>query len=607
MVRLSVQDIDFSESDNLSSLAWAGESEFCELPKAWPASWPGIAPRRRASAQLCFTMTGNSHHSPAAVSTPSLPSKTEPSWREQEQLLLTQVMRLVGKSLDTGVVFREMLHLLSELLGLNRGRVVLLDSFHEGHHASGEEETASIRFAYGLTKVEIERGTYFVGEGVTGAVLATGQPTIIQSIDADPRFLMRAVERRHLPQETVAFIAVPIELGRKTIGVLAAHRLRRRNRLINDDVAVLRLLATLAGQLLQLGQLVDQQTRNLEAKNALLTRALESATARYGIIGQSPPLLRALEELERVSRASASVLLLGQSGTGKELFARALHLASARHDGPFIKVNCAAIPETLFESELFGHEKGAFTGATSARAGWFEQANQGTIFLDEIGEMPLAMQAKLLRTLQEGTIIRLGAKRELPTSVRVVAATNRDLDSEVAAGNFRQDLFYRLNVIPIRLPSLAERREDIRPLALHFLNKTNQDNQRNVHFTQQALEALEEYGWPGNIRELANVVERTVLLTDQAAVSRKEIAAFIPMAGTSGTTSRKPQPAFVQTTPSEAPLVRDYLSRGSHGAEELRRAMERHGGNQSRAAQSLGLTPRQFGYRWNRLDAKDKS
>ena len=533
--------------------------------------------------------------------------RTEPSWREQEHLLLGEVMRLVGKSLAPDVVFREMLHLMSELLGLNRGRVVLLASFEKGSDRSSPFEEASIHFAYGLTKAEMSRGRYVVGEGITGAVLSTGQTSIVQSIDADPRFLNRAVERSRLPQETVAFIAVPIELGKTTIGVLAAHRIRRRNRALSEDVAVLRLLATLSGQLLQLRQLVQAQTRELESRNALLSQALESATARYGIIGRSPALLRALAELERVSHASASVLLLGESGTGKELFARALHLASARRDGPFIKVNCAAIPETLFESELFGHEKGAFTGASTSRAGWFEQADQGTIFLDEIGEMPLAMQAKLLRALQEGTIIRLGAKREMPINVRVVAATNRDLAVEVATGNFRQDLFYRLNVIPISLPSLAQRREDIRPLALHFLNKTNQQNQRNVHFSPQALDALEEQAWPGNIRELSNVIERTVLLTDQAIVSRKEIETWLPETHTGTTTVRKRDAHPVNPGSSGAPLVREYRPHSSHDAEDLRNAMRLHGGNQSRAARSLGLTPRQFGYRWHRLAAQEST
>ena len=516
---------------------------------------------------------------------------------------MSEVMRLVGQSLAPEVVLREMLHLLSELLGLNRGRVVLADGIDVAEGGSTARALAgpsSIRFAYGLTKAEMARGRYQAGEGITGAVLATGQAMIVQDIDAEPRFLARAVERAKLPQETVAFIALPIDVNRRTVGVLGVHRIRRRHRLLNDDVAVLKILATLAGQLLQLRSLVEEKTRALEARNALLTRALESAAARYGIIGTSPALLQALGELERVSQAAASVLLLGESGTGKELFARAVHLASPRRDAPFIKVNCAAIPDTLFESELFGHERGAFTGASSARAGWFEQADRGTIFLDEIGELPLQMQAKLLRTLQEGSIVRLGGKREVAVNVRLVAATNRDLEAEVERGLFRRDLFYRLNVIPIRLPTLAERCEDIRPIALHFLNRTNQANQRNVYLSPEALDALEAHPWPGNIRELANVIERIVLLANGSVISRAEAERFLP---TAAATSPIPEPLARTSAQAHAasPVVREYRELHSHSAQELRQALAQHAGNQSRAAQSLGMTPRQFGYRWRKL------
>ena len=515
---------------------------------------------------------------------------------------MSEVMRLVGQSLSTEVVLREMLHLLSELLGLNRGRVVLADGVDVGatHAAVATRRrkptsgASSIRYAYGLTRAEMARGRYAEGEGITGAVLATGQPIIVQDIDAEPRFLARAVDRARLPQETVAFIALPIDVDRRTVGVLAVHRIRRRHRPLADDVAVLRILATLAGQLLQLRSFVEEKTRALEAKNAVLTRALESAAARYGIIGTSPALLRALGELERVSQAGAAVLLLGESGTGKELFARAVHLASPRRDAPFIKVNCAAIPDTLFESELFGHERGAFTGANAARPGWFEQAAGGTIFLDEIGELPLGMQAKLLRTLQEGTIVRLGGKSEVAVDARLVAATNRELAAEAERGAFRRDLFYRLNVVPIRLPSLAERREDIRPLALHVLNRINQANQRNVNLSPGALAVLESHLWPGNIRELANVIERIVLLTDDTVVSAEEAARFLPAADA--------ESASAATAPAAA-LVREYRELRSHSAVELQQALLRHGGNQSRAAQSLGLTARQFGYRLRKLSS----
>ena len=532
---------------------------------------------------------------------------------------MSEVMRLVGKSLAPEVVLREMLHLISELLGLNRGRIVLADFVGdlalEGladrkptpRVAAVSGPASAIRYAYGLTREEMARGRYGPGEGITGRVLATAQPIIVQDIDAEPQFLARSVARAQLPQEIVAFIALPIELntsaGREVIGVLACHRIRSRDRQLADDVAVLKILATLAGQLLQLQALVAEKTRALQAKNQLLTRALETAAARYGIIGTSPALLQALGELERVSDASASVLLLGESGTGKELFARAVHLSSQRRDQPFIKVNCAAIPDTLFESELFGYERGAFTGAQSARAGWFEQADRGTIFLDEIGEMPLAMQTKLLRTLQEGTIVRLGGKRELKVTVRVVAATNRDLEQDVQRGTFRRDLFYRLNVIPIRLPSLRERQQDIRALAIHFLSRINQDNQRNVSLSSEALARLEQHPWTGNIRELGNVMERLVLLTDSTMVTGKELERFLPKAQDAdpGAPAMR-QNALPAVPPSAfAAEVRDYQSARSHSALQLQQALAAHGGNQSRAAQAMGLTVRQFSYRLQKL------
>jgi Nif-specific regulatory protein len=436
----------------------------------------------------------------------------------------------------------------------------------------------------------VARGHYGPGEGVTGRVLGTGQPAIVQDVDAEPAFLFRAVPRHRLPPETVAFIALPIEVDRRTIGVLACHRIRSRHRQLADDVAILRILATLAGQLLQLQRLVAATTRGLEERNAQLTRALESAAARYGIVGTSAPLLRALGELERVSSATASVLLLGESGTGKELFARALHLASPRRDAPFIKVNCAAIPEALFESELFGHERGAFTGSHGERAGWFELADRGTIFLDEIGELPLALQTKLLRTLQEGTVLRLGGKREKQVDLRLVAATHRDLEQEAALGTFRRDLFYRLYVIPIRLPSLRERPADIPLLALHFLSRANQAHQRNVNLTPEALVRLARHPWPGNIRELANLIERLVLLADVPVVSADVIGRLLQDAGAMG-----------RSALAVAAALPNHVRGDTHSADMLRDALARSGGNRSRAAQTLGLTLRQFSYRCLKL------
>jgi Nif-specific regulatory protein len=534
----------------------------------------------------------------------------EAHWRQQEMLLLREVMKQVGKSLAPDVVCREMLHLCSELLGLNRGRILLADNIEDVASLPPEQAlqpaSASIRHAYGLTRQEVARGHFRSGEGVVGRVLASGQLLIIQDIDNDPTFLARTVRRADLPAGPVSFLAMPIRIGLSTVGVLACHRIRSRTRPLADDLSILGILSTLIGQLLALQMSVERRTRVLEAQNQALTHALASSPARHGIVGTSPALLRAMAELEQVSGTRASVLLLGESGTGKELFARALHLASPRRDHPFIKVNCAAIPETLFESELFGYERGAFTGAVQARAGLFEQAHGGTIFLDEIGELPLSMQTKLLRTLQEGTIVRLGAKREAKVDVRLVAATNRDLAHEVALGAFREDLFYRLNVIPIRLPSLRERREDIHELAIHFLSRFNQANQRNVNLSPSGLARLEGHAWPGNIRELANLLERMVLLSDKGMLDAADVERFLPrMAPSEPARARSPaQPLW---SPANAPgmaepeLVRPHVPVQSHTLQNLEDALVQTGGNRSRAAQLLGLTLRQFNYRVDKM------
>jgi Nif-specific regulatory protein len=544
----------------------------------------------------------------------------------QERLLLSEVLKLVGRSLAPEVVIREMLHLLSELLGLNRGRLVLLDDDDppagagapasasvRASASAARPRRARIRHAYGLTRREVARGRYEVGEGMTGLVLQTGQAVLVQDIDQEPRFLFRSVAREDLPPQTVAFLAFPVEIDRRTVGVLACHRIRSRQRALSDDVAILKLLATLAGQVLQLAALVRRETEALQQQNALLRGALASSSVREGIVGQSPALLRSLQDLERVADSAATVLLLGESGTGKELFARAVHRASPRRDGPFIKVNCAAIPETLFESELFGHERGAFTGATAARAGWFERAHGGTLFLDEIGELPLAMQSKLLRALQEKSIVRLGGRQDITVDVRLVAATHRPLLQDVAAGRFRQDLYYRLNVVPIRLPSLRERREDIRVLAMHFLSRANQDHQRNVHFEVAALEWLEQQPWPGNIRELGNLIERVVLLSTTPRVSLASLQAWAELARdgavdpdtgpvVAAAPEARPSPELTGSRSGAITdgVLRDYRSIETPAFEVLEAALRQHGGNQSRAARALGLTPRQFAYRWRR-------
>lgn len=519
---------------------------------------------------------------------------------EQEQLLIREGIRLLSRGLPPQKAIREMLHLLSELLGLNRGRVVLPDA-----------ETGELRIciAYGLTKAEIERGRYAPGEGITGRVIQTGETLIVQDIDNEPIYLARSVKRETLPSETVSFIVLPILVDRNVAGVLGVHRLRSRQRQLGADLQVLKTVAELIGQIFKIDQLIEKRTADLRKENQTLRTAIQQrkvAKSNWGIIGEEPQLIAALDQLEQVSGSDATVILLGESGTGKELFARALHLQSPRRDQPFIKVNCAAIPETLFESELFGHEKGAFTNAVQQRLGRFEQANGGTLFLDEIGDLPLPVQVKLLRVLQERVIERLGGRKEIPVDVRIVAATHRDMMGLVRAGLFRLDLYYRLNVIPIRLPALRERPGDITLLVRHFVSQLNQHHQRNIAITPEAMSSLVSYPWPGNIRQLYNVCERIVLLArnddiDEATVDYVLVTEAqgqpVEVLTSPAVSAMRTMDAYQPIVPPGDSAIRNYQSVASNEKEQIAAALQANGGNKSRTARALNLTLRQLTYR----------
>jgi Nif-specific regulatory protein len=296
--------------------------------------------------------------------------------------------------------------------------------------------------------------------------------------------------------------------------------------------------------------------------------------------------------IDKVAPANATVLLLGESGTGKELVARAVHRASRRRERPFLKVNCAALPENLLESELLGHEKGAFTGALALKKGRFELADTGTLFLDEIGELPLELQSKLLRVLQEQQFERLGGTTTLSVDVRVIAATNRGLQEAVTKGRFRADLFYRLNVVPIVLPPLRERHEDIPLLVDHFLTASNRNNQKNVRLSREVIDFLSQYQWPGNVREMQNLIERLVIMADGDRVVMNDLPTFVVA---------EPEETFAPLAASmpgsQSPGHRPRLSLDEMERGEIEAALKRHGWVQARAARELGLTARQMGYK----------
>lgn len=523
---------------------------------------------------------------------------------ESELLVVQEAARLITKSADPKPAIQGILRLLSQLLGLNRGRVLL---------SSPEDGELEIQYAYGLTKEERARGRYMIGEGVTGKVYQTGQLALIQNIDEEPTYLARAVDRTTLPSEAVSFIAVPIIIEEFPIGVLAVHRLRQRERPFQRDVALLQVLGTFIGQALRVNELVAEQTAHLMTENQLLKNKLESKGARYGIMGQSPALQQAIQQALQVASTGTTVLLLGESGTGKERFARMQHLASDRNEGPFVSINCAAIPATLIESELFGHEKGAFTGATSMKRGKIELASGGTLFLDEIGDLDLELQAKLLKVLEHKVIQRVGGSKDIPVDVRILAATHKNLQEAVNENRFRLDLFYRLNIFPIRLPPLRARQGDVPILARFFLNTANQEYGKNLNFGAGSIEMLDGYPWPGNIRQLENLVKRAVLMCSNSQISGELIKQIL--VDEEGINMPDPNPSTARISPTvnphghantnqDAPVegLRPYVRVREDEGERIIEALNRHQGNKTRAAMSLGMTPRQLRYRIKKLE-----
>ena len=323
--------------------------------------------------------------------------------------------------------------------------------------------------------------------------------------------------------------------------------------------------------------------RRLRTENRRLTEALQDRDQLVDLVGKAPSMQRLFRRVEKIAGTNATVLITGESGTGKELAARALHSLSQRADQPFVAVNCSAVPEGLLEAEFFGVEKGAYTGASQSRAGKFEAAHNGTLFLDEVGELPLPLQPKLLRALQDNRVTRIGGNKETSTDVRIITASNRDLGELVNAQKFREDLYYRLNVVPVEMPPLRERREDIPLLVEHFTARTARRHGVHIEpFSRAVLKQLMDYSWPGNVRELANVVERLVLLSEEGEVSLDDLPDNV---------ARKSQSDGAIRLPPGG------MSWESHERDFLEQALELSGGNRARAARLLDLPYKAFLYR----------
>lgn len=489
--------------------------------------------------------------------------------------VLSAISGIIDKALDLEHSLQDILRILAEKLSMKRAAITLMDR---------STDKLAIRVSQGLSAEEKSRGVYDLDEGVTGRIFRTAKPYVVPDIRKEPLFLDKTGSRK-IERDRISFIGVPIILHGQAIGVLNVDRLFGDEVSSEEDVAFLTVVATLIAQFMSLNQKYEAKVEDLKRENVSLKSKLSRETRGLYIVGKSLAMQDVQRQIEKVAPTKATVLLLGESGTGKTLIGRIIHELSDRKDYPFIKVNCASIPENLLESELFGYEKGAFTGADATKPGRFEEANKGTIFLDEIGELPLGLQAKLLRVLQDREFERLGSNKTRQVDVRILAATNKDLASLAEDGSFRPDLYYRLNVFPLQTPPLRDRKEDIPSLLIHFLNKVSKEYARNLHFSTEALTILSRYDWPGNVREMENLVERLVILAESERIDADLIRPYLTLFSREDTPG-EPAPT-VESAPSLQSLERSVI------IDALRRC----GGIQHKAARELGITPRQMGYR----------
>ena len=505
---------------------------------------------------------------------------TKFNYKIVELSTLYEIARRLGSSVDPKVTLSSILEILSESMGMSRGTLTLLDP---------ETKQLYIEFAHGLTSEEKSRGIYRVGEGITGKVVETGEPIIVPDIGREPLFLNRTRSRGDIKRENISFICVPVKVKGDTIGVVSVDRLFTDQSVsLDEDVRILTIIASLIGQAITTAKMVELEKKNLLKEKLTLQRELKSPYRFANIVFVSDKMRDILDAAWRVSQSKANVLLRGESGTGKELIARTIHYHSKRCDKSFISVNCAAIPDNLIESDLFGHVKGAFTGAVTEKKGRFEMADGGTLFLDEIGDIPPPMQVKLLRVLQERRFERVGSSKSITVDVRIIAATNRNLEEAVKEGKFREDLYYRLNVVPVRIPSLRERKEDIPPLVGHFLQLYNEENGRNVKISNEALDTLLMYDWPGNVRELENCIERMIVMAKNDLIMTEDVPITID-------TNSMDNSSDMSDLYGQAKTLDHTIENMER--ERILEALKRSGYVQAKAARQLGITSRQIGYK----------
>jgi Nif-specific regulatory protein len=508
-------------------------------------------------------------------------SSAAPNWTEPVESHAGEVRKLstlleTSQALASTPDLKEGLRRVLEILGRHHGAirstVVLLNK------ESGDVELE----AWAGDVSPRKRVRYGIGEGITGQVVATGRPVVVPRVSREPKFLNRAAERPELRERELSYVSAPVTLDGATIGALGIDLLFKADRDYDRSSKFLGVVASMIAQAVKVHRLIEADHKRLVDENTHLRQELKERYDFSNLVGTSGPIRQVYEQIAQVARTNTTVLLRGESGTGKELIAHAVHYNSSRMKKPFIKVSCAALPHDLIESELFGYEKGAFTGAQTSKKGRFELADGGTLFLDEIGELNLSTQIKLLRVLQEREFERLGSTETIRSNIRLIAATNKDLEKAIAAGEFREDLYYRLNVFAIYVPPLRERKPDVTLLADHFVEKFSREHGKSVkRISTPAIDMLASYHWPGNVRELANAVERAVVICEGQVLHAHHLPPTLQTAEASGTAQTS---SFAD---SMAAFEKDAL------LDALKSAR----GNRAKAARLLSTTERIFNYR----------
>jgi len=502
--------------------------------------------------------------------------------RIRQKEILIDISRNVAKHFDINDVFGTVMRQLAENFNIMRGMLVLFDM--------DNPNALSVHSAFNLTEEEMSRGNYTVGEGIIGKVVESGEAISIPDINKDKTFLNRMKVKRRKDVQ-ISFTAVPFRIEGQVAGVIAIEKEFESLENLKEERELMTLVSTLLVTKITVYNRISGEHERLIEENSTLKQELKKRFEDSSIVCKNRKMHELLELVHLVANSGSSIMILGESGTGKELIAREVHRQSPRKEGPFITVNCAAIPENLLESELFGYKKGAFTGAIQDKRGKFQLANGGTLFLDEIGDMPMQLQVKLLRAIQEREVEPVGSERREKVDIRILAATNRDLSKMIAEKKFREDLYYRLNVVELQVPPLRERPDDIPFLSSHFIEKFSRENNREIEgINPIALRLLQNYRWPGNVRELENVMERAVLVCRGNQIESAHLPSFLTEGQDTSVDSQfisRWVANFFKKLPSRG-FVWDEII-GTVEKELIQQSLLRHNRNKVRTAEFLGI------------------